>query len=71
MPQLPVILTAFANSSDAAYLSHLEHEHDRLLNILAPLSYLRHIPLSSAKTGQLVSTLTQYQLELLIFHFKD
>jgi tetratricopeptide (TPR) repeat protein len=70
MPQLPVILTAFANSYDeAAYLTHLEQEHDRLLNILAPLSYLRHIPLSSAKTGQLVSTLTQYQQELLILHF--
>ena len=69
MPQLPVILTAFANNSDEAYLSHLEKEHDRLLDILAPLSYLRHIPLSSAKTGQLVSTLTQYQQELLILHF--
>ncbi len=40
MPQLPVILTAFANSYDEAYLSHLEKEHDRLLDILAPLSYL-------------------------------
>lgn len=69
MPQLPVILTAFANNSDEAYLSHLEQEHDRLLDILAPLSYLRHVPLSSAKTGQLVSTLTQYQKELLILHF--
>jgi tetratricopeptide (TPR) repeat protein len=70
MPQLPVILTAFANSYDeAAYLSHLEQENDRLLNILAPLSYLRHIALFSAKTGQLVSTLTQYQQELLILHF--
>lgn len=69
MPQLPVILTAFANSYDEAYLSHLEKEHDRLLDILAPLSYLRHVPLSSAKTGQLVSTLTQYQQELLILHF--
>ena len=69
MPQLPVILTAFANSYDEAYLSHLEKEHDRLLDILAPLSYLRHVPLSSAKTRQLVSTLTQYQQELLILHF--
>ena len=69
MPQLPVILTAFANSYDAAYLAHLEQEHDRLQQILAPLSYLRHVPLPSAKTGQLVSTLTQYQQELLIFHF--
>ncbi len=69
MPQLPVILTAFANSYDEAYLSHLEKEYDRLLDILAPLSYLRHVPLSSAKTGQLVSTLTQYQQELLILHF--
>lgn len=69
MPQLPVILTAFANSYDEAYLSHLEKEHDRLLDILAPLSYLRHVPLSSAKTGQLVSTLTHYQQELLILHF--
>ena len=39
MPQLPVILTAFANSYDETYLSHLEKEHDRLLDILAPLSY--------------------------------
>lgn len=69
MPQLPVILTAFANSYDAEYLAHLEQEHDRLQQILAPLTYLRHVPLSSAKTGQLVSTLTQYQQELLIFHF--
>lgn len=69
MPQLLVILTAFANSYDEAYLSHLEKEHDRLLDILAPLSYLRYVPLSSAKTGQLVSTLTQYQKELLILHF--
>ncbi|MDX2070904.1 MAG: tetratricopeptide repeat protein [Haliscomenobacter sp.] len=69
MPQLPVILTTFANSYDEAYLSHLEKEHDSLLGILAPLSYLRHIPLSSAKTGQLVSTLIQYQQELLILHF--
>ncbi|MDX2071719.1 MAG: tetratricopeptide repeat protein [Haliscomenobacter sp.] len=37
--------------------------------ILLPLSYLRHVPLSSAKSGQLVSTLTQCQQELLIFHF--
>jgi len=69
MPQLPVILTAFANSYDQAYLSHLEQEHDRLQQILSPLSYLRHIALPSAKTGQLVSTLTQYQQELLILHF--
>ncbi|AEE54558.1 tetratricopeptide repeat protein [Haliscomenobacter hydrossis] len=69
MSQLPVILTAFANSYHADYLAHLEQEHDRLQQILAPLSYLRHVPLSSAKTGQLVSTLTQYQQELLIFHF--
>lgn len=69
MPQLPVILTAFANSYDADYLVHLEQEHDRLQQILLPLSYLRHVPLSSAKSGQLVSTLTQCQQELLIFHF--
>jgi hypothetical protein len=27
MPQLPVILTAFANSYDAEYLAHLEQNH--------------------------------------------
>lgn len=69
MPQLPVILTAFANSYDADYLAHLEQEQDHVRQILAPLSYLRHVPLANAKTEQLVDTLTQYHKELLILHF--
>ena len=59
------------DNSDKTYLSHLKKEHDRLLGMLAPLSYLWHIPLSGAKTGQLVSTLTQYQQEQWTAIFLD
>ena len=69
MPQLPVILSTFANSLDGEYLAHLEQEQDQLLKILVPLSYLRHVNLPSTKSGQLVETLTQYKEELLILHF--
>ncbi len=69
MSKLPVILTAFANTIDKNHLVYLEQEHDRLQQILAPLPYLRHVPLPSTKASQLVNTLTQYQKELLIFHF--
>ena len=69
MAQLPVILTAFANSYDADHLAYLEQEQGRVQQILAPLSYLRHVPLANAKTEQLVDTLTQYHKELLILHF--
>lgn len=69
MAQLPIILTAFANSYDADYLVHLEQEHECLQEILVTLSYLRHVPLSSAKSGQLVHTFTHFKDELLILHF--
>ena len=69
MPKLPVILTAFANSYDTTYLSQLGQELNSLQKTLAPLSYLRHVPLSGARTRHLVDTLNQYKEELLIFHF--
>ncbi|AEE54384.1 CHAT domain-containing protein [Haliscomenobacter hydrossis] len=69
MPERPVVLTAFANSLEADYLAELVQERDRLQQILAPLPYLQHLDLPSAKTRQLVGMLTQFKDELLIFHF--
>jgi hypothetical protein len=69
MHELPVILTAFANSYDSEYLAYLEKEHKHLREILRALSFLRHVPLSNAERNDLVQTLTQYQKELLILHF--
>lgn len=69
MPQLPVILTSFANPSDQDHLAHLDQEHNGLQQIFASLHYLRHVPLPSVQTKQLVGFLTRYKNELLIFHF--
>ncbi len=68
-PHQPVILSIFAHPPDQEHLAQLEQERDQLQQILAPLPYLRHVDLPNAKSEQLVNMLSQYQEELLIFHF--
>jgi CHAT domain len=69
MPKLPVILTAFANTPDNAYLAYLDAEHSQLQQILARVPSLRHVPLTGTQVDQLEVTLNQYREDLLAFHF--
>lgn len=69
MYQLPVVLSAFANSPDQAYLGQLKAEHDYLLEVFSRRPDLRHTPLLYSGIEQLLQFIQEYSADLQILHF--
>ncbi len=69
MYQLPVVLSAFANSPDQAYLAQLKEEYKSLGRVFLTRTDLRHLNLSDTTREDLLDTLQKYPDTLQVLHF--
>ena len=68
-PQLPVMLSIFAQSPDQAHLKELKAEYDFLSRVFYNRRDYRHVNLFEVEASHVIETIQTYAKDLQILHF--